>query len=136
MGGTPATITDVIVDAKLLENGELFPKPFPYRHIEREAVSSAFFVTREKFFHTRTFPLRGQDYIDAKSGAKKLWVFGHVDYIDAFGQRYRGGYVRVYDHILDDGKKNNLVFMTEGRYDYDRPREQDEGNDWNEKIQS
>lgn len=134
-GRTPASVTDVMIGAKLLENGVLLPKPFPYPTRERESIPNAFLVTNETFFHTRTFPLRGQDLADAKCGAKKLWIFGHVDYIDTFNTRHRAGYVRFYIPVVDDGRKNNLFYMTEARYNYDRPRKQGEGNDWDEDRQ-
>jgi hypothetical protein len=64
-----------------------------------------------------------------------------VDYIDAFGQRLRSGYARVYKPVRDDprlyaspqdhAKRSNLVFVTQEGYDYDRQRTPDEGNDWN-----
>lgn len=127
-GRTPASVTDVKLGAKLLENGELLREPFFY-HV-REAIPNAFLVTNEAFFHQGHFPLRGQDLDDAKSGTKKLWIFGHVDYIDTFKTRHRSGYVRVYIAIVDDGKQNNLFYMTEARYNYDRPRTKGEGNDW------
>lgn len=131
-GRTPTNVTDVRIAAKLMENGELLPKQFPYPAGEHESIPNAFLVTNETFFHTKHFPLRGQDLADAKSGAKKLWIFGHVDYIDTFKTRHRAGYVRVYIPHVDDGKQNNLFYMTEARYNYDRPRKQGEGNDWDE----
>lgn len=135
-GRTPADVTDVIIGAKLLGNGEPLPEPFPYPTGERESIPNAFLVTDETFFTTRHFPLRGQNLADAKCGAKKLWIFGHVDYIDTFKVRHRAGYVRVYIPHVDDGKQNNLFYMTEGRYNYDRPRKKGEGNDWGEKAPS
>lgn len=132
-GRTPASVTDVIVDAKVLENGDRLPTPFPYHSWEREAFPNAFLVAGESFLcPTKTLPLRPHKSSDIISGAKKLWVFGHVDYIDTFGQRYRGGWVRVYRHNLPGQSQDNLIFMTEGRYNYDRPRKQGESNDWNE----
>ena len=135
-GRTPTTVTDVVIDAKLLENGVLLQKPFPFRQENREAVPSAFLVTQEAFTITKCFPLRGDNMKDTMFFAKKLWIFGHVDYIDTFGNRYRGGYVRTYNPHLDDGKKNNLVYMNEDQYNYDRQRKNGEGNDWDEKNES
>jgi len=127
-GRTPASVTDVKIWAKLLDNGNLLQEPFHYPH--RDFTPNAFLVPNEAFFHQGHFPLRGQNLTDTKCGAKKLWIYGHVDYIDTFGVRYRGGYVRVYNHMVDDGKQNNLFYMPEAIYNYDRPREQGEGNDW------
>ena len=62
-----------------------------------------------------------------------LYVVGYVDYIDVFGGHQRGGYARVYDPALDTGPedaRNNLAFVTDRAYNYDRPREEGEGDDW------
>lgn len=130
-GRTPAAVTDVIIDAKLLDHGVPLPQPFPFRTEAREAFPNAFLVPQEAFYVAKIFPLRGDDLINATSGGQRLWVFGHVDYRDTFGRRHRGGYVRIYEAALDDGdKKNNLVYMIEGNYNFDRPRMSGEGNDW------
>lgn len=130
-GRTPAAVTDVIIDAKLLDHGVPLPQPFPFRTEAREAFPNAFLVPQEAFYVAKTFPLRGDDLINATRGGRRLWVFGHVDYRDTFGRRHRGGYVRIYEPGLADGdKKNNLVYMVEGNYNFDRPRVPGEGNDW------
>jgi len=127
-GRTPASVTDVKIGARLLENDVLLQEPFPYP--KREVNPNAFLVPDEAFFHDCHFPLRGKDFTDAKSGWKKLWIFGHVDYIDTFATRHRSGYVRVYISAVDNGKANNLFYMPEARYNYDRRREPGEGTDW------
>jgi hypothetical protein len=56
-----------------------------------------------------------------------------VGYIDVFGGHHRGGYARVYDPALETGpvgKRNNLAFVTDRAYNYDRPRRKGEGDDW------
>jgi hypothetical protein len=79
----------------------------------------------------------------------ELYVIGFVDYLDEFGGRHRSGYGRVYSprerertlfyreeagliqHVDDPATaQNNLPFVAEMNYNYDRPRRQDEGNDW------
>jgi len=131
-GHTPASVTDVRIGAKVLNNDELLPEPFPYSISPRTAdsIPNAFLVTNETFFYTRCFPLRGQDLADVKCGGKRLWIFGHADYIDTFGKRHRSGYVRAYISIVDDGQKNNLFFMHGKQYNYDRARQKGEGSDW------
>lgn len=45
----------------------------------------------------------------------------------------RGGYARQYDPRRDDPaneNRNNLIFVTQRGYNYDRPRKKGEGNDW------
>lgn len=131
-GRTPASVTDVKIGTKSLENGVLLQEPFPYP--AREFSPNAFLVPNEAFFHDGHFQLRGENLVDVKAGSRKLWVFGQVDYIDTFGTRHRSGYVRTYISIVDDGQRNNLFYMAEARYNYDRRRKPGEGNDWNEQA--
>jgi hypothetical protein len=94
----------------------------------------------------------------------RLFIIGYVDYIDRFRVRHRAGYARVYDAWADSRKsletemgivrssnevavisrkelaethkrRNNLRFVTQPNYNYDREREQDEGNDWDEPAE-
>lgn len=127
-GRTPTHVTHVALDAKLLPPEALLPMDHECRPSEHRP--NGFLVTDGYFFHSRTFPLRGQDLADAKSGMRTLWVFGYVDYIDSFNRRHRASYVRTYNPHIDDGKQNNLFYSSERRYNYDRPREPTEGNDW------
>ena len=111
--------------------GEALPVPWPYA--KRIELPNAFLVTGESFFTTYSF------YADEKLAEAircmtgTLWIFGHVDYIDAFEGRYRGGYVRTYHPGLDDGEKNNLAFPAGADYNYDVEREKGDGNDWGRK---
>jgi hypothetical protein len=70
-------------------------------------------------------------------------LIGFVDYIDQFGQRYRGGYARIYYPMIDIkndrykseaeyAARNNLGVVAQEGYNYDRPRSRGEGKDWNE----
>ena len=62
--------------------------------------------------------------------------------MDQFGDRHRAGYARLYGPRIDDPRlyktdaefvaRNNLVFVSEAGYNYDRVRLPDEGNDWGE----
>jgi hypothetical protein len=64
-------------------------------------------------------------------GALTLYFVGYVDYIDA--TRHRGGYARVYDLRRDAEPiehRNNLVFVNDSAYNYDRRRRPGEGRDW------
>ena len=137
-GRTPATVTDVHIWGKLLEHGE--PLPVPFQYPPQEQSPSAFLVTQEAFFKTQVLPLLGIQSEEVICSAKRLWVYGHVDYIDVFGRRYQGGYARIHEPWLGDGLKepnrNNLVYPIDGRYNYDRLREPGEGNDWGEKVTS
>jgi hypothetical protein len=82
----------------------------------------------------------------------RLFIIGYVDYIDRFGTRHRSGYARVYNHWVESKgiqpddptvtsqseleerhkRRNNLVFLSQSGYNYDRKRKQNEGKDWDE----
>ena len=74
------------------------------------------------------FSITPSELEQVKEGTLKLYLVGYVDYMDAFGERHRGGYARIYDP--QPGLPNNLGFVTEDGYNYDRPRVEGEGRDW------
>ena len=72
------------------------------------------------FFRTTSLP------VPNKGEGDELWLYGFVDYTDEFGQSHRGGYARVYIPEKDDPsipveKRNNLSFVSEPGWNYDRP---------------
>ncbi len=73
-----------------------------------------------------------QDLAAILSGTKSLYFVGYVDYVDAFKQRYRAGYARVYNP--HDDKTNNLIFVTSSAYNYDTPRPEGVGTDWGDNY--
>jgi len=80
----------------------------------------------------------------------RLFIIGYVDFVDAFGVRHRSGYARMYNAWIESKgiqpddptmlsavelkqrhkRRNNLVFMSQAGYNYDRERDEGEGNDW------
>lgn len=130
-GNTPSAVTDVKAGAALLENGKPLIRPFPYK--TTESNPRAFLVKNDSFTYDLNAPARGDDRESIRNGSKTLWIFGHVDYIDAFKVRHRAGYVRTYIAVVDNGENNNLFINTEfadPHYNYDRERKRGEGNDW------
>lgn len=138
-GRTPATISNLIIRAAALPNGTPLPDS-PYYEPERDDASAkAFLATEEDFFHTRVLSLSDGDLVEVLNGNQTLYLFAFVDYMDQFGGRHRGGYARKYDQERDRrenypsdesfGKRNNLIFVTERYYNYDRERKKDEGFD-------
>lgn len=125
-GRTPATVTDTRIYACIREHGDLLPTEFPYPPRGEEARHTGFLVPDEDFQFERNFPIVRDS--PRQDSSKRLWIFGHVDYI-ALGNRYRFGFARLYDPELDGGKRN-IMTVTEGRYDFDRERKPDEGDDW------
>ena len=117
-GRTPASVTDVRLNICALEYGTTLPttidygKPYPH--------GAPFLVPGDSFrWHKRTFSLGHLDAPNPVKGEIRLCLFGYVDYIDAFGKSHRAGYAREYLPI----QGNNLVFISEPGYNYDRPRE-------------
>lgn len=132
-GRTPTNVTDVVLCIKVLPNEESLPSIPSYTIKDREEIPGGFLMPGDWFTYTGNFGLF--DKIDSvKDKSSKIWVIGYVDYIDQFKQRHRNGYARVYNRWLDDGKQNNLLLVTQSGYNYDRPRNKGEGNDWSEQI--
>ncbi|MER0171075.1 MAG: hypothetical protein DU489_10800 [Nitrosomonas sp.] len=120
-GRTPATVTDTRVYASIREHGDLLPTEFPYPPRGEEARHTGFLVPGEDFSFEKHFPMAKSS--PRQDSSKRLWIFGHVDYI-ALGNRYRFGFARLYEPVLDGGKRN-IMTVTEGRYDFDRERKSD-----------
>ncbi len=125
-GRTPATVTDTRIYASIREHGDLLSTEFPYPPDDREARHTGFLVPGEDFPFEKNFPITKSS--PRQDSSKRLWIFGHVDYI-ALGNRYRFGFARLYEPVLDGGERN-IMTVTEGRYDFDRERKPEEGDDW------
>ncbi len=133
-GNTPATVTDVIVGPIVLPAGTNLPAEPHYEVEKGKGCLSvrAFLVAGDHVIIDTKFPLPESKAIQAKS--MTLYFVGYVDYIDAFDTRHRSGYARKYDPRREaDRVPNNLVFVPERAYHYDRRRTRDEGNDWNQE---
>ena len=124
LGRTPAQVTDAIIDFKFLDYGEPLPIPYPFRPIKRESFPNGFLMPDESIHFNRHVSTK-----QAMATGKQLWVFGYVDYIDVFNQRWRGGYARKYV----DQKDDNLVYNYEARDNFDRERSPEEGRDWDQE---
>jgi len=123
-GKTPSSVTDVRIGIERIEYGQLLGNPFPFRESERDSFPNAFLVPSESFRIVKYLP--NGDY---QSGEKAIWVFAHVDYVDAFGGKWRSGYARIYQDRSDE----NLVYNSESRDNFDRAREPGDGTDWNDE---
>ncbi len=130
-GPTPARVTDVRLNLMVERDPEpefKWPTDPEYGPEFQDGPINGFLVTEDFFFvRERTFKLGNRTLADPRTSAL-LCLVGYVDYIDAFGQRHRSGYAREYRHIIG----NNLVFVTQKDYNYDRQRNPTEGNDWDE----
>lgn len=144
-GNTPANVTYALV--QLLNRSEPLPEHPPYDESGLKSVSVSTVKGDDfTFFHSR--PISFGDIEDIRNGTspKKLYVIGYADYIDKFGSRHRAGFGRWYNPVTDDvrlyqdengtvdlkalNERNNLLFITQPNYNYDRERKNGEGKDW------
>ena len=148
LGNTPANVSHTLL--QLFITNQVLPKFPPYDEtlVKRMWINV---VKTDDFtiFQNHVLDLVAIDQI--RAGTLKLYVFGYADYIDKFGVRHRCGYARVYNpsdddpirYLNDDGKtinqkaaakRNNLKFVTEPNYNYDRERKNGEGKDWDDEA--
>jgi hypothetical protein len=150
-GNTPARVKTVSVQTRV--GKAPLPAEPPHDAAAANRVS-AFLVKNDSFIDTRKWTIPSAQIADIRSVGNlmdahptKLWVFGYVDYVDQFDVRHRSGYARVYDPTVDQHPpnpaaphdstsalrwkaRNNLPFETQAGYNFDRPRQQGEGDDW------
>jgi hypothetical protein len=135
-GRTPAAVTDIRIGLSVRDNGDLLPLEFPYPNREQEdACPNGILVPGDHLLNDLYLGLRQTARESVQASEKRLWLFGHVDYIDIFGKRRRAGLVRLYERALEGrADSTNLMSSTERRYDFDRERNKGEGNDWGEET--
>lgn len=157
-GHTPGTVTAYNIT---LVNG-VEPLPTIPKYDERLTEHVGLFLNPNELVYDDIHPHRLGGTISMGAPGMKVWLIGYVDYIDKFNIRHRAGYARVFDQTIDDkqstayrrkGKvgeifvreigenidwtryeqRNNLPFVTQTGYNYDRKRLPREGNDWDEE---
>ncbi len=148
-GQTPAIVSDVVTIFKLLEVNESLPTIPEY--VREDEIIRPFpgsFLGRDEFFYNGhgSAGAIGTFVDDLKTGKVVMAVFGYVDYMDVFGKRYRAGFGRVflpainnraiYDNDQKFSERCNLIFMSQAGYNYDRERQEAEGNDWDQNSNS
>jgi hypothetical protein len=143
-GQTPATVTDAVIKLVTLPVNKWLPDTPDYTpNLDRDSpriVPKGFLVTNDQIFFGATYHIS----TEVVSGQQNCWLIGYVDYIDQFGKRHRGGYARRYDPPSDSKdrygddnefrERNNLRFIQVHGYNYDRPRQKGEGNDWDKAL--
>ncbi len=128
-GRTPATVTRVLVRGLVLFHRHSLPAVPDYTEGAQYEVN-VFLVTKDAFYYTTaTGAFKEGDLAYVKNGQRKLYLYGYVEYTDAFGERHRAGYAKVYDHTRDVRapgvsdkkfkKRTNLVFVAQEGYNYD-----------------
>lgn len=143
-GRTPATVTSVVLAPKILSHDDPLPTTPEYTPGTGQHIRRIFLVREDEFFTYQHFTILSPDFGLIENGTKDLCIYGYVDYMDQFGTRYRAGYARRYDprenirppDISDEAFRNrsNLHYVTQPGYNYDRPRQPGEGNDWDEPV--
>jgi hypothetical protein len=134
-GKTPARIVDVVFDFTCIADVASIPINPPI--IDNRSQGSAFLVEGDEFFLNRQHALGAPLMDELKGGIGTVLVWGHIDYIDAFEQRHRSGYGRIYNFTRDierDGvstedfeQRSNLDHVPRTAYNYDRPYKEGDG---------
>ena len=127
-GRTPASVTDMRVKPVLTPKAKSLPAKPNYKRKGGDTTHKAFLVANGSAYFGDNFSITPSELEQVKDGTLKLYLIGYVDYIDAFGERHRGGYARIYDP--QPGVPNNLGFVAQDGYNYDRLRDEGEGRDW------
>lgn len=127
-GETPATITEFVLDHKVVNHGDplpIYPKyPVPKRK------TRIFLVRGQEYTTYWTFTVLSEELRSIDVQEMDLCIYGYVDYIDQFGTRHRAGYARHYDpRGAALGEGSNLNHITQPHYNYDRKRGQGEWHD-------
>lgn len=144
-GNTPAEITDVCLIHYLLNSEDTLPDIPNYSGRKVQKLFRSFLVKDELFISTEYIGIREGSLEQIRTGFKSLFVIGYVDYLDKFGNRHRSGYARKYNPLIDlqlaldandlarvfkHADPDNLDFINQAGYNYDRQRKKGEGNDW------
>jgi hypothetical protein len=130
-GTTPAKVNDILMQPVVLPNNQPLPRRPKYARVWGE-IPQAFLVAQEEFVYNVSVNISPEQMVAVNTAfTHVLYLVGYVDYIDHFGQRHRGGYARMYKPLTGFLKdQNNLVYVVQEGYNYDRPRRRGEGEDW------
>lgn len=131
-GQTPATITSVVLTHRIVSHADPLPTIPEYTLGIGHVTRRVFLVRDDEFSTYQTFTILSPEFGLIENRTSDLCIYGYVDYIDQFGSRHRAGYARRYDPRGDvlTGDSSNLHHITQPDYNYDRPRQHGEGNDW------
>lgn len=129
-GQTPATITKIFIRDEIVAANKRLPEVPNYTTSNRctNKESCIFLVREDEFSFFHTIPILENELQEIRRRVQTFYVYGYVDYIDQFGIRHRAGYGR---QLIMFGNGNNLDYILRPGYNYDRPRDKDEGSDWN-----
>jgi hypothetical protein len=126
LGNTPTRITQISLEHIILPQAQLLTTEPNYH--PRENIEEVFLFKGDPFYFPYRIPLADIDRENMERGDSIFYLYGYIDYIDQFGQRHRSGYGRRFrQHDTD-----NLIFIVQEGYNYDRHRNPGEGRDWPE----
>lgn len=131
IGQTPTRVTDIRFTFKLRYHGQALPTVPDHTESDSGGMHRAFLHKNDPIRIRRLLPINHEDEDAIQSKAKDLYVYGYVDYIDQFSQRHRAGYAWCYE---PGSAPANLFIVAQSEYNYDRPRQQGEGSDWDTPI--
>lgn len=130
-GRTPARVTDALLSSMIVPKGRRVPDRPIYKETPDRDIPSAFLVVNDFFIFSGYTTITSEQSAEVRAGNAQLCIVAYVDYIDQFGERHRGGYGRMY---YPQPGENNLMFINERGYNYDRVRLPAEGKDWNDEY--
>ena len=122
-GRSPARVTGVWLGGRCVPDGKEFPTYFSYREGHSATASKigrAFLMPSDQILIPWALNFSPEEYEAVELGNATLIIFGYVDYIDQFGDHYRGGYGR---QLIPQTFKNNLGFPDcPAKLNFDEPR--------------
>jgi hypothetical protein len=120
-GRTPGTAIETRVTSRVLPHGQLPTRDCSGPNTVKSA--GAFLVTEDTYFISPEFPaLSVEEKRAVDGGARDLWIYGYVDYVDQFRQRYPAGYGRFYHRDAISGI-NLVTVPSDLNYDEEQPKE-------------
>lgn len=130
-GRTPADVIGVNIGGDVLPSGDQLPAIPPYAANVGRRFGRAFLVASDEYWlRDHVLNVDREAVPQIESGQLILYLFGYVDYVDRMtGEIHRGGWGRRYHPGRPPGR-NNLAFIDDAGYLYDRPRLPSEDGDW------
>ena len=141
-GETPARVTDVVSLFRIIDSDQTLTDIPDTVIPDDHKAAVAFLVKGDSFFNYIEEDLNtAHKSLPALQNKKSiLFLYGYVDYIDAFNQRHRGGFGFKYCPKIDKDaeehseqafeNRHNLLNLAPDKYNYDRLRKKGEGIDW------
>jgi hypothetical protein len=146
-GSTPARVTRAL--SQVVLSGYVDPLPEKPAYDESRGDPTHVSLVKGDTLDIFTNSVMPQNVVNKlRTKRAKMYLIGYVDYIDRFGRRHRAGFGKVFVPPIDDmdnyrnearvlneeayAARNNMAFVTQHGYNYDRRRKNGEGDDWNE----